>query len=73
MALFTRRIDWHPMKRARTVKITATRRRTIRLTPPAIRAHCPVCEREVPLTSLSVLDAAEAALVELLAARGDVE
>lgn len=57
MALFTRRIDWHPMKRARTVKITATRRRTIRLTPPAIRAHCPVCEREVGM--LTVTQAAE--------------
>jgi hypothetical protein len=53
------------MKRARTMKITATRRRTIRLTPPAVRARCPVCEREVEM--LTVTQAAEVLEIEALA------
>lgn len=29
------------------VRITATHRRTVRITPPVLRATCPVCGREV--------------------------
>jgi hypothetical protein len=55
------------MKRARRVKITTTRRRTIRFAPPTIRAHCPVCERQVEM--LTVTQAAEVLEIEARALR----
>lgn len=46
------------MKETRRIKIITTRRRTLRIQLPAIRAYCPVCEREVE--TLATTQAAEA-------------
>jgi hypothetical protein len=45
------------MKGMRRVKLTTIRRRRLRLEPPAIRAHCPACGREVE--TLTAAQAAE--------------
>lgn len=60
------------MKETRLVRITATRRRILRFAPPAIRAFCPGCARNVE--TLPQMQAAEAlevnasALDDLIAA-----
>ena len=56
------------MKYTRRVKITTTRRRSGRLQPPLIRAHCHVCAREVEL--LTPVQAGEVLRVDDLALGG---
>ncbi len=47
------------MKHTRRVKITTKYKRTLRA-PPLIRAHCPICEREVEtLTAAQAADVLE--------------
>jgi hypothetical protein len=60
------------MTRTRKIKITAVRRRTWRAQPLLIRAHCPVCGREVETLAegeaAGVLELDPAALAGLIAA-----
>lgn len=50
------------MKKMRHIKVTSTRHRSARLHSIAVRAHCPVCGREVE--TLAAVQAAEVLEVE---------
>ncbi len=61
------------MNQTHKIKITAIRRRILRYQPPAIRALCPVCAREVETLSTSeaaaALEVDDRTLDRLLATR----
>lgn len=60
------------MKHTRKMKITKVQRQSVRLQPSVVRAHCPVCEREVETLTktqaVEVLEVNEPTLNRFIAA-----